>query len=206
VSLGPLVIVGAGGHAKVIISTARAVGYTQLRLVDDDRTLHGSRVCGLIVEEGVAEVLADSSANVVLAIGSNATRLAKARTAGCQFAALVHPFTFVDSSAQIGPGSVVFAGAVVQPDSVLGRHVIINTAASVDHDCFIGDGCHIAPGARLAGSVVLEEGVLIGAGAALVPSIRVGASATVGAGACVIRDVAAATTVVGVPARVISKS
>jgi len=201
VNFDPLVIVGAGGHAKVVLSTARAAGYTDIRLVDDDRALHGSRVLGLPVEGGVADTLSDQTASVVLAIGRNATRLERARGAACRFVSLVHPFTFIDSTVRVGPGTVVFAGAVVQPDTELGAHVIINTGASVDHDCRVGNGSHIAPGSRLAGTVVLEEGVFVGAGAALIPSIRVGAYATIGAGACVVHDVAARATVVGVPAR-----
>lgn len=200
-SLGPLVVVGAGGHAKVVISTARAVGYTTIRVVDDNRSTWGSKVLGADVGEGVGEALGNENATVVLAIGLNQTRVLRARDAKCQFAILVHPFTFVDSTARLGAGTVVFAGAIIQPDATLAQQVIVNTSASVDHDCRIGIGCHLAPGSRLAGNVVLDEGAFVGAGALVIPSIRVGAYATVGAGAAVIHDVPAEATVVGIPAR-----
>jgi sugar O-acyltransferase (sialic acid O-acetyltransferase NeuD family) len=206
VTLGPLVVVGAGGHAKVVISTARAIGFTAVRVVDDNPSTWGTKLLGAAVEDGVSHALADPNALVVFAIGSNQTRAERSRDARCQFGVLVHPFSFIDSTARIGPGTVVFAGGVVQPDAVLGEHVIVNTSASIDHDCHIGACSHLAPGSRLAGNVVLDKGVFIGAGAVVIPSVHVGAFAIVGAGAAVIRNVPEHTTVFGVPARVGSRS
>ncbi|MCS7300843.1 MAG: acetyltransferase, partial [Fimbriimonadales bacterium] len=101
---------------------------------------------------------------------------------------------------------LVCAGVVVQPDARIGRHCIVNTAASVDHDCTIADFVHVAPGARLAGGVKVGEGVLLGVGCCVLPGIQIGAWSVVGAGAVVTEDVPDGVVVVGVPARAIRRS
>lgn len=114
---------------------------------------------------------------------------------------IVHRRAFVARDAVLGPGCQVLAQAAVCAQARLGRGVIVNTAASVDHDCRIGDGVHLAPGARLAGEIEVGARAFVGIGAAILPGLRIGADAVVGAGAVVTRNVAAGTTVVGVPAR-----
>lgn len=114
---------------------------------------------------------------------------------------VVHRAAFVADGATLGPGSHVLAGACLGAAARVGSQVIINTMASVDHDCKLYDGVHIGPGATLAGEVIVEECAFVGAGAVILPHIRIGRDAIVGAGAVVTRDVAPATTVVGIPAR-----
>lgn len=123
------------------------------------------------------------------------------RLKGVLPATIVHRMAFVASDSFIGEGSQVLAMAAVCVNTRIGRSVIINTAASVDHCCIVGDGCHIAPGARLAGEVVLGAQVFIGAGAVILPRIRIGKRAIVGAGAVVTKDVAPGDVVLGNPAR-----
>ncbi len=197
----PLWILGAGGHAKVVIATARAAGFTSLQLADDDQARHGTELLGVAVTARLSDILERDNVRAVLAIGENATRHALARRARCRFITLVHPSAVVDPSVVLGLGTVVFAGSVIQPDTHLGAHVIINTAASVDHDCRLGDAVHVAPGVRLAGTVTLGEGVFVGIGAAIIPNRSVGAWSRIAAGACVIHDLAADVTAIGVPAR-----
>jgi sugar O-acyltransferase (sialic acid O-acetyltransferase NeuD family) len=196
-----LIVVGAGGHAKVVIATARAAGWDVARIVDDDRARWGTRLLGVVVTGPTADVLADATAVCVLAIGRNPTRRELAAAARCTFARLVHPAATVHDSVRLGDGSVVFAGAVIQPDTVIGAHAIVNTGASIDHDCTLGAAVHVAPGARLAGGVTVGDDVLIGIGAVVVPGVAIGSGATIGAGAAVVRDVPAGTTATGVPAR-----
>lgn len=192
-------VVGAGGHAKVVLATLDALGVPVAGVLDDapasDEVL-GVRVLGPVA------LLADHAGPAVLAIGSNAVRqrLAEAYSQ-VDWLTAVHPSAVVHASVRIGAGSLVAAGAVVQPDAVIGRHVILNTGATVDHDSRVGDFAHVAPGVHLSGGVTVGEGGFLGVGSCAIPGVTVGAWATVGAGAAVVRDLPARTTSVGVPAR-----
>lgn len=195
-----MVVVGAGGHAKVVVATALAAGFVVRVVIDDDPELWGGRLLGIEVRGPVILEGVKGQAGV-LAIGDNRTRKGVAERLDLKWTTVVHPSAIVHSSAQLGEGTVVFAGAVIQPETVVGRHAIINTGASVDHDCILGDFVHVAPGARLAGDVVLDEGVLLGIGSCTVPGVRVGAWARIGAGGAVICDLPGGVTAVGAPAR-----
>lgn len=120
---------------------------------------------------------------------------------GLQLLTVIHRTAFVAVDAQIGGGCQILAQAAVCTHVRLGRGVIVNTGASVDHDCVIEDGAHIAPGARLAGEVLVGERAFIGMGAVVLPRLHIGNDAIVGAGAVVTRSVLAGETVVGNPAR-----
>src|SRR5258705_12765805 len=167
----PLTIVGAGGHAKVVIATARAAGWDVAGVADDDRAIWGHRLMDCVIAGPTATVLDDASATCVLAIGNNATRRGLAEAARCRFATIVHPAAQVHPSVTLGQGTVVFAGVVIQPDTRIGAHGIVNTGASIDHDCVLGDAVHVAPGARLAGTVTLADEVFVGIGAVVIPNI-----------------------------------
>ena len=197
-----LYIIGAGGHAKVVLSTVLEVGLSVDGLFDDDPQKQGVDILGVPVIGTVSDAKRKGPARGVLAIGDNRTRYRLAqKLLGWKWLPVVHPKAYVHPSASLGPGTVVFAGAVIQPDTRIGAHAIINTGATVDHDCLVGDFVHIAPGAHLAGNVTISEGALIGMGAVVLPGIKVGAWAVVGAGAVVVEDLPPRVTVVGVPAR-----
>lgn len=114
---------------------------------------------------------------------------------------IIHRTAFVAATATYGEGCQVLALAAVCANAKLGCSVIVNTAASIDHDCVVGDGVHIAPGARLAGEVVIEECAFIGTGAIILPRLHIGQGAIIGAGAVVTRDVPDNAIVIGNPAR-----
>jgi sugar O-acyltransferase (sialic acid O-acetyltransferase NeuD family) len=201
-------VLGAGGHAKVVIATLRAAGFTVAAAFDDDEAKQGSALLGVGVRGKLAEFAGSGCRRAVIAIGDNAARIRVAEGLQIQlpdveWVTAVHPHACVHQSVRLGAGTCVFAGAVIQPDAVVGAHAIINTGATVDHDCLVGDFVHIAPGAHLAGDVRIDRGALVGIGAAVVPGRRVGEWATVGAGATVVRDVPAHATAVGVPARLL---
>lgn len=125
---------------------------------------------------------------------------------GLRPVSVIHRTAFVARHALIGEGAQILAQSAVCANARLGRGVVINTAASVDHDGVIGDGVHIGPGARLAGEVVIEKRVFVGTGAIVLPRVRIGKDAIVGAGAVVVKDVPAGATVVGNPARILSRT
>jgi sugar O-acyltransferase (sialic acid O-acetyltransferase NeuD family) len=204
-------IIGAGGHGKVVLDILRAGGLCRpVGFVDADPRLHGTTVGGLPVLGGVhqlARLAGPAKATaVVIAIGDNRARAgyaAEVAGAGLRLVNAVHPSAVVAESAVLGVNVVVAANAVVCAEARVGDHAIINTAATVDHECDVGPGVHICPGAHLAGRVRVDVNAVVGLGANVIQCLRIGAGATVGAGAVVLRDVPAGATVVGVPARVV---
>jgi UDP-perosamine 4-acetyltransferase len=194
-------VIGAGGHAKVVISTLLAAGDNVQAIFDDDPRKWGESLLGIPVAGATSELGRLTSARAVIAIGDNASRrrLAK-RFQRVDWVTVVHPSATVHPSVQLGPGTVVFAGTVIQPATVIGAHGIINTGATVDHDCLIEDYAHIAPGAHLGGGVRLGEGGFLGIGSTVSPGVMVGRWTVVGAGGVVVRDLPDDVVAVGVPA------
>ncbi len=204
----PPLIVGAGGHAKVIADIFQQRGQAILGYLDDDTALRQQIILGYPVIGGTSEHIKHPDSALIVAIGTNhvrrqlAVRIEQQRES-TRWISAVHPQAILAASVSIGLGTVIAAGAVVNPDVTIGDHAIINTAASVDHDCTIGSFVHIAPGAHLAGGVRVGDGAMIGLGALVVPYCTVGVGAVIGAGAVVLHDVPANTTVVGVPGRIL---
>lgn len=193
-------VLGAGGHAKVVIATLRSAGHRVLGAFSDRADDHGKNVLAVPVLGPIASIEEHPPAPTVIAIGDNRARQRLA-TMPLDWISCVHPSATVHESAVIGPGSVVFAGAVVQPEARIGSHAILNTACTIDHECQLEDFAQVAPGAHLGGNCHVGEGAFIGLGASIIHGMHIGAWAVVGAGAAVVRDVPPHTTVVGVPAR-----
>jgi UDP-perosamine 4-acetyltransferase len=204
-----VLILGAGGHGKVILDILRAAGeHKPVGFIDADRSLTGTIVNGLPVL-GPPNLLPKLRAKVkgaIVAIGDNHTRrsyAAMVREQGMELINAIHPSAVVSPSAKLGSNIAICAGACVCVDARLADSVIVNTAAVVDHECEVGEAVHVCPGALLAGRVRIGAEALIGMGAKVIQCLAVGDGAVVGAGAVVIRDVPAGATTVGVPARVI---
>lgn len=195
-------VLGAGGHAKVVIATLRAVGFGVSELYDDDPVRVGATVLGARVMGPIRDCPDTPETCAVIAIGNNIARSqVAARFHHLIFVTAVHPSAVVHQTVQLGPGTVVFAGAVIQPDTRVGSHGIINTGASVDHDCLLGDFVHVAPGARLGGGVRVCTGSFLGLSCAVLPNVTIGRWTTVGAGGVVLHDLPDQVTAVGVPVR-----
>jgi sugar O-acyltransferase (sialic acid O-acetyltransferase NeuD family) len=197
-------VIGAGGHAKVVLSLLRDLGCEVAGVFDDDPATWNCLLAGAPVRGPVEQIAQSPRLPTIIAIGDNAVRHSIAARLDLDCFTAVHPRAHVDRSAVIGVGTVVMAGAIIQPDARLGRHVIVNTVASIDHDCVVDDFAHIAPGARLAGGVHIETGVLFGVGAVSIPGVRIGSWSTVGAGAAVVADIPANRIAKGIPAKPLS--
>ena len=208
-----IVIIGAGGHGKVVLDILRAAGRDKpIGFVDADLSLAGTSVSGLPVL-GPANMLPklrqQKVRGAIIAIGDCRTRLQFAdllREQGFELMNAIHPTASISPSASLGVNVVVAAQAAICVEASIADSVIINTAAVVDHECIVGQGAHICPGAHLAGRVRVGARAFVGLGANVLQCLSIGDDATIGAGAGVIADVPARATAVGVPARVIKTS
>ncbi len=199
-----LVILGSGGHAKVIAeifeetSSFEIAGYTSLLPTESlfDYPHLGS-------DDQLPGLLAMGITHAFPAIGSNRIRhrmLAQLGTLGFSLPNAISRHAILSPRTKLGAAIAIMPGAVVNVDSTIEDGAILNTASSVDHDNHIGSCAHIAPGCHLAGNVTVGEGAFIAAGSVAIPGVTIGPWATVGAGGVVIRDITAGVTVVGVPA------
>lgn len=200
-----LLLVGAGGHGRVVADLAEECGWADLAFVDDAWPGRSENANWPIVGS-VADLheLRRTYEFAIVSIGENRSRLElHRRLADLEFEipVLVHPRAVISRYARLGKGSVACANVVVNAFTEIGEAVILNTAATVDHDCVVGDGAHVAPGAKLAGEVTAAACSWIGIGASVREGIAIAEDAMIGAGSAVVRDVAASGRVVGVPAR-----
>lgn len=189
-----LILLGAGGHAKVIAELARAAGWEIAGFLAPRNERGESNLGAPLLGDGT-DLTADPSwleqNDMFPAIGEGEIRwreFVRLAAAGARVPSLIHPSAVISPSARIEAGAVVMAGAIIQADSVIGPAAIINTGAQVDHDCRVGAGAMIAPGAVLCGDVHVGDHAFVGAGAVIVPRIRIGRSTFVGAGTVVPND------------------
>jgi sugar O-acyltransferase (sialic acid O-acetyltransferase NeuD family) len=182
----------------------RIAQFTPIGYVDDNPALRQQTLLGLPVLGTTADIPQLPHDVLIIAIGNNKIRVELAQQltkSGATFINAIHPRSIIARSCQLGTGNMICAGAIVNPGTVIGNQVIINTGATVDHHNEIADAVHIAPGVHLGGDVKVNLGAFVGIGAIVMPQKEIGAWATVGAGAMVHRSVEAHTAVIGVPAR-----
>lgn len=192
----PVIILGAGGHAKVIAESLKRSGHEVLGLITpeikEDSRVFGHRVLG---DDRV--ITAYSPDEVVLANGIGALprhdlrwRLAATmRNLGYTFTTIIHPSAIIASDVELSEGVQVMARSVIQPGTRIGSDSIINTGALVDHDCRIGKNCHLAPGVVLSGGVHADDGAHIGTGTSVIQNISIGKNSIVAAASALYEDI-----------------
>jgi len=198
-----LVIIGAGGHGRVIADIAQKLGvYKTISFLDDG---DAKETMGLPIIGRSSDVEKyTNTADIFVAIGNSAVRsefIERLLAMGANVPTLIHPSAIIGACVEIGLGTAIMAGTVINPCSKLGKGCIVNTSSSIDHDCMIGDYVHIAVGAHLAGAVSVGKKTWIGAGATVSNNVDICSNCMIGAGAVVIKDITESGTYIGVPAK-----
>lgn len=209
--MNEIAIIGGGGHAKVVMdiilknqeidNNVDIIGF-----FDDDR--YKKEVCGLprlgTVDNVEKEIEEHKNVEMIIGIGDNKTRekiVGRMNSTGIKYFTAIHPRTIIGNRVNIGEGTVIVGGAVINIDTDIGEHCIINTSASVGHDIVVGDFVHISPGVRLTGEVKISNNVHVGTGAVVIPGVNIGENSIIGAGAVVTKDIPPNCIAVGVPAK-----
>lgn len=205
-----LIVLCAGGHARVLIDILRRAGRAPSGLTDDDPALAGASIDDVPVIGSRDAALARTPPDVQLVnalgnvprtgdagLGRRRALFALFKEKGFRFETVISPDARISTRALLNEGAQVITGAIIHPGCLIGANTIINTGAQIDHDCRIGDHCHIAPAAVLCGGVTVGEECHVGAGAVIVPGVTIGAGALIGAGATVVTDIPAGATVLG---------
>ena len=206
-----VVIIGAGGHGKVVLDILRRdPDASIIGFIDDDKSLHNKAVDGVPVLGTVRSLSVLMSRYkldaAVIAVGDNNVRadlFDKLAKFGLKLKRAIHPHALIAHDVDIGEGAVIAAGAVIGIGTRIGHNVIINTGVIIEHDNIIEDYAHISPGVTLAGKVTIGQCAHVGLGVTIVDSLTIGENATIGAGAVVVADIPPNSTAVGIPAKVI---
>jgi len=202
-----VIILGAGGHAREVLSSLLRGGVEIVGFYDElkkEEKIHGFPVFSSL------EKFLKNRDKVLLfpGVGSNKLRKRWYEEFGKEFDFYTHldPACIVGKRVTMGEGTFIAPGCILTTDIFMGKCVVINTGSIISHDCWIGDFVFVGPGSNLTGGVIIEEGVELGAGVTVIPGKKVGAWSVVGAGAVVIDDIPPYSVAVGVPARVIRKT
>jgi sugar O-acyltransferase (sialic acid O-acetyltransferase NeuD family) len=197
-------VIGSGGHAKVIVASLLNSGFKVENIFDEDLSKNGQELLNIKILAPISNLI---NASYVIGIGDN-----KSREKICLRYKQINWGTVIDTNSTISKeviiseGTVILTGSIVQIGTKIGRHCVLNTKSSVDHDCIIHDFVHISPGATLCGNVEVNIGTHIGAGAIILPNIKIGKWCKIGAGAVIINNVADYAVVVGNPGRIIKNN
>lgn len=198
-----VIIIGAGGHAKVIADIIYKSGDNLIGFLDDNLANKGKEIyLGKKVLGTTKDIEIYNKNYFIIGIGNNSIRKKINNENNLKLYTAIHPSAIIAEDVKIGTGSVIMAGVVINPGTVIGKNCIINTCSSLDHDNLLEDYVHISPGAHLAGTVSIKEGTWICTGAIVKNNITIGKNNIIGAGCVVIKDIIEEnTTYIGVPAR-----
>lgn len=199
-------IIGAGGHAKVLLATLRIAGRNVSGLIETKEELIGTKILDVqVVSEDQLPEKDILLVNGVGSLGPNSQRekvFEKYKKLGYTFMQVIHPNAFIAEGVGLAEGVQVMVGCVIQPGVTVADNVIVNTGALVDHDCVIGKHVHLAPGVVLSGNVAVGDFSHLGTGAKVIQGINIGQKVMVAAGATIIKDVESCKKVAGTPAKI----
>ncbi len=201
-----MIIIGAGGHARVVIETALLNNYEVLGVIDHQYLGYQESIIGIPVIGGLSELKKydPKDTSVFIALGEGRERetyFNMGSKEGYELPSLIHPTATIGSHVNIGQGVLINSGAIINTGVSLGEGAIVNTGAIIDHESEIGKYAHVGPGSKIAGRVTVGEYTFIGIGAIIIDKISVGFGCRIGAGAVLINDIPSDSTVVGIPAR-----
>jgi sugar O-acyltransferase (sialic acid O-acetyltransferase NeuD family) len=192
---------GASGHCKVIIDIIQKSNLDVIECVFDDNPIMNSIFNIPILKPDKPVFFYDKS--LIISIGNNKIRQKLANKISANYQIAKHPNSIIASNVTFEEGSVVMAGAILNPDVKVGKHCIINSGAVIEHDCILNDFVHVSPNAALAGNVIIGEGTHVGIGAVVIQGVKIGKWATIGAGAVILNDVPDYAVIVGNPGKII---
>jgi len=203
-----MLIIGPGGHSRVVIDAALSTGHNLIGIIDPeysgkDETILGVPVLGGV---GILDEMDPEHVSVFVAIGSNSKRekwIHKVKEKGFSTPTIQHPSAIISPHAEIGEAVFINAGALINAGARIGSGAIINTGVIIDHETSVGQCVHVAPGCKISGRVTIGNGTFIGIGVTVIDYINIGEKAMIGAGSVIIKDIASGTTVVGTPGKVI---
>jgi len=205
-----LLIIGSGGHAKVIIDILKEAGNFELIGCVSKEPLQ-QEISGLPIlgdDSVLPQLRTKGVRHVFIAIGDNARRAEMMKSVtkmGFELVNAISSYSHISPSVHLGRGIAVMPGVVINVDSIIEDNAIINTGATLDHDCLIGAHSHIGPGCNIAGNVKIGQGSFLGVGCRVIPKISIGEWTVVGAGGVVVSDLPGYVEAVGMPAKVMEK-
>ncbi|QAA31669.1 acetyltransferase [Clostridium manihotivorum] len=204
-----IVLVGGGGHCKVIIDIIESrKEYNVIGIVDNNQNLKDVLSVPVLGNDNILEELYDkgiSNAFVCIgALGNIDIRnkvYNKLKKIGFKIPKLIHKNSYISSNVSIGEGTCVMAGVIINPDSQIGENCIINTGAIIEHDCIVSDNVHVSPGVKVGGGVKISYNTHIGIGSTIIQGVTIGNNVIIGAGSVVVNDFSDNILAFGVPAK-----
>ncbi|WP_234958792.1 acetyltransferase [Sporanaerobacter sp. PP17-6a] len=203
-NMSKIMILGAGGHGKVVAEIAKLMNkWDEIVFLDDNKSLHEVNSYKVIGTLSDYLIYKDRYQYAFVAIGDNKLRLKLIKNMmknGISIPILRHPFTSISDNCKIGQGTVIMAGSIINTNSIIGKGCIINTSSSIDHDCILEDGVHVSPGVHIGGTVHIGKFSWICIGSSIINNITVGNNVVVASGSTVTKNVPDNVMIAGVPA------
>lgn len=206
-----IVLIGGGGHCKVVISIIIKIdNFDIVGIVDINKArdlISGIKIMG--TDNDLKDIYKSGVHYALITVGSTKdntkryTLFNMAKEIGYKFPVIISPEAIVDESVKMGEGTVIMPGSILNIDSSIGKNCIINTGAIIEHDCKIEDHCHIAPGVHISGVVNIGKLSFLGIGATIIQGIKIGKDVTIGAGSVVIKNISDNVIAIGNPAKII---